>query len=79
MSGSVRQLDSGIAAKRHIKFIAWKVPLMEENNLSNSFLYRLNYARCLGFEVVPFLTYTNNDKETLSLIIESLKKWCKRK
>ena len=73
MSGSVRQLDSGIAAKRHIKFIAWKVPLMEENNLSNSFLYRLNYARCLGFEVVPFLTYTNNDKETLSLIIESLK------
>ena len=73
VSGSVRQLDSGIAAKRHIKFIAWKVPLMEENNLSNSFLYRLNYARCLGFEVVPFLTYTNNDKETLSLIIESLK------
>ncbi len=73
VSGSVRQLDSGIAAKRHIKFIVWKVPLMEENNLSNSFLYRLNYARCLGFEVVPFLTYTNNDKETLSLIIESLK------
>ena len=73
VSGSVRQLDSGIAAKRHIKFIAWKVPLMEGNNLSNSFLYRLNYARCLGFEVVPFLTYTNNDKETLSLIIESLK------
>lgn len=73
VSGSVRQLDSGIAAKRHIKFIAWKVPLMEEDNLSNSFLYRLNYARCLGFEVVPFLTYTNNDKETLSLIIESLK------
>lgn len=73
VSGSVRQLDSGIAAKRHIKFIAWKVPLMEENNLSNSFLYRLNYARCLGFDTVPFLTYTNNDKETLSLIIESLK------
>lgn len=73
VSGSVRQLDSGIAAKRHIKFIAWKVPLMEENNLSNSFLYRLNYAKYLGFEVVPFLTYTNNDKETLSLIIESLK------
>lgn len=73
VSGSVRQMDSSIAAKRHIKFIAWKVPLMEENNLSNSFLYRLNYARCLGFEVVPFLTYTNNDKETLSLIIESLK------
>lgn len=75
VSGSVRQLDSGIAAKRHIKFIAWKVPMMEENNLSNSFLYRLNYARRLGFDTVPFFTYTNksSDKENLSLIIESLK------
>lgn len=75
VSGSVRQLDSGVAAKRHIKFIAWKVPMMEENNLSNSFLYRLNYARCLGFDTVPFLTYTNksSDKENLPLIIESLK------
>lgn len=75
VSGSVRQMDSSIAAKRHIKFIAWKVPVMEDNKFSNSFLYRLNYAKCLGFETVPFFTYTNksSDKENLQLIIESLK------
>lgn len=79
VSGSVRQLDSGIAAKRHIKFIAWKVPVMEENKISNSFLHRLNYAKCLGFETVPFLTYTNksDDRENLSLMIESLKNCAK--
>lgn len=75
VSGSVRQMDSSIAAKRHIKFIAWKVPVMEDNKFSNSFSYRLNYAKCLGFETVPFFTYTNksSDKENLQLIIESLK------
>ena len=75
VSGSVRQMDSSIAAKRHIKFIAWKVPVIEDNKFSNSFLYRLNYAKCLGFETVPFFTYTNksSDKENLQLIIESLK------
>lgn len=75
VSGSVRQMDNSIAAKRHIKFIAWKVPVMEDNKFSNSFLYRLNYAKCLGFETVPFFTYTNksSDKENLQLIIESLK------
>lgn len=80
-SGSVRQLDSNIAAKRHIKFIAWKVPVLEENELSNSFLYRLSYANRLGFEVVPFFTYTNksDDKENLALIIESLQNWAREK
>lgn len=78
-SGSVRQLDSGVAAKRHIKFIAWKVPEMEESKISNSFLHRLNYAKCLGFETVPLFTYTNksDDRENLSLMIESLKNCAK--
>lgn len=79
VSGSVRQLDSSIAAKRHIKFIAWKVPVMEESKFSNSFLYRLNYAKCLGFETVPLLAYTNksNDRESIPLMIESLKECAK--
>lgn len=78
-SGSVRQLDSGVATKRHIKFIAWKVPEMEESKISNSFLHRLNYAKCLGFETVPLFTYTNksDDRENLSLMIESLKNCAK--
>lgn len=79
VSGSVRQLDSSIAAKRHIKFIAWKVPVMEENEFTDDFHYRLNFAKSLGFKTVPLFTYTNksDDRENLSLMIESLKECAK--
>ena len=72
VSGSVRQLDNRIAAQRHIKFVAWKVPT---EVCSNSFLNRLKYAKELGFEIVPLFTYSNesNDKENLPEMIESLK------
>ena len=72
VSGSVRQLDNRIAAQRHIKFIAWKVPT---EVCSNSFLNRLKYAKELGFEIVPLFTYSgkSNDKENLPEMIESLK------
>ena len=71
-SGSVRQLDNRIAAQRHIKFVAWKVPA---EVCSNSFLNRLKYAKELGFEIVPLFTYSgkSNDKENLPEMIESLK------
>ena len=52
VSGSVRQLDSGIAAQRHIQFIAWKVISGYDNN---SFSERLNWLETLGFTVVPRL------------------------
>ena len=52
VSGSVRQLDSGIAAQRHIQFIAWKVISGYDNN---SFSERLNWLETLGFMVVPRL------------------------
>ena len=72
VSGSVRQLDNRIAAQRHIKFVAWKVPT---EVCSNSFLNRLKYAKELGFEIVPLFTYSgkSNDKENLPEMIESLK------
>lgn len=72
VSGSVRQLDSRIAAQRHVKFIAWKVPT---EVCSNSFLNRLMYAKDLGFEIVPLFTYSgkSDDKENLPDMIESLK------
>lgn len=82
VSGSVRQLDSNIAAQRHIKFIAWKVPNIEdEMKNDNSFLFRLNFVRNLGFEIVPFLTYSNNtsDYENCEKMVESLKEEAKRK
>lgn len=52
VSGSVRQLDSGIAAQRHIQFVAWKVVSGYDNN---SFSERLNWLEALGFTVVPRL------------------------
>lgn len=73
-SGSVRQLDSKTAAKRHIKFIAWKVPTeVPEGICSNSFLHRLMCARDFGFEIISFLAYSSSDKEHLPEMIESLK------
>lgn len=70
VSGSVRQLDSKIAAQRHIQFIAWKVPT-EKNTMYKSFCD----LKKLGFTVVPYLTYSNNssDKENLSKMIDFLK------
>lgn len=75
VSGSVRQLDSNIAARRHIKFIAWKMPTPIEGFDSNdSFLHRLIYIKGLGFEVVPLLTYAEKaDGEYINEMIEALR------
>lgn len=74
-SGSVRQLDSKTAAKRHIKFIAWKVPT---EVASNSFINRLQYAAELGFETVPFLPIRgNSNAEFINIVIEQLQKQAK--
>ena len=48
-SGSIRQLDSEIAAQRNMQFIAWK--LIKGCN-SNSFLDRLKFMTALGFTMV---------------------------
>lgn len=49
-SGSIRQLDSSIAAQRDMKFIAWKL-IKGINN--NSFFDRWIFMDSLGFDVVP--------------------------
>jgi DNA ligase (NAD+) len=69
-SGSIRQLDSKVAAKRNLRFIAWKCV----NGINdNSFLKRLNKMQELGFEVVPHRTVPPNaTKEELEQIIEEL-------
>ena len=77
-SGSVRQLDSSIAAQRHIKFIAWKVPSEIDNaSFNNSFFHRLKYVQSLGFDIVPLLTYANGtyDEDHIEEMIESLKNY----
>lgn len=64
-SGSVRQLNSEIAAQRKLRFIAWKLVDGYDNN---SFAKRLDYLEELGFEVVPRL-YTFDDKSITFLKI----------
>ena len=68
VSGSVRQLDSSIAAQRHIKFIAWKVPT---DIGINSFRDRLEFVKKLGFDIIP--SVTTNDIEHFDFLIENLK------
>lgn len=76
-SGSVRQLDSKIAAQRHIKFIAWKVPT---DIASSSFINRLQYASDLGFDTVPFLPIRGNcNAEFINIVVEQLRKRAKEK
>lgn len=71
-SGSVRQLDSKIAAQRHIKFIAWKVPT---DIASSGFINRLQYAAELGFDTVPFLPIRgNSNAEFINIVIEQLQR-----
>ena len=56
VSGSIRQLDSAIAAQRNMRFIAWKciTPFMlnGESDNNNSFEWRLEQLYKMGFEVV---------------------------
>lgn len=77
-SGSVRQLDSKITAQRHLKFIAWKVPYIEneiewydeetgENVTTKTLSSYANKLKCikeLGFDIVPYTTHTTFSDRT---------------
>jgi DNA ligase (NAD+) len=52
-SGSIRQLDSNIAAERNMKFIAWK---SIKGCNDNSFIYRWAWMSSLGFDVTPMVS-----------------------
>lgn len=77
-SGSIRQLDSGIAAQRNMQFIAWKlvkgwfVPFNSSHN-KNSFRDRLMLLDKLGFDVV---TCMQADKNNIAKAIDWVKKDC---
>ena len=72
-SGSVRQLDSKIAAQRHLKFIVWKMPLESE-----SMRHGLEFAKELGFTVVPYI-YIKDGMFFEDMYIELLKNKAKSK
>lgn len=77
-SGSVRQLNSKITAQRHLKFIAWKVPYIEneiewhdeetDENVTtktlSSYANKLKCIRELGFDIVPYTTHTTFSDRT---------------
>ena len=67
-SGSIRQLDSKIAAQRHMKFVAWKVV----TNIGLEHAERLLYAKGYRFTVVPFEFFDIDDITESD--IEELKK-----
>lgn len=74
-SGSIRQLDSSIAAQRNMKFIAWK---LIKGHDSNSFFERLCFMNEIGFTIVPFYYIEGiriNDR--ISKMIECIKITCK--
>ena len=86
-SGSIRQLDSSVAAQRNMNFVAWKlvkgwvVPnsiggLIDEN----SFFDRLWLLCNLGFDVTPCAKlHRNSSKECINNFIEQIKTICKIK
>lgn len=73
-SGSIRQLDSGVAASRNMKFIAWKLVKGFDNN---SFFERLRFMHEKGFEIVPAY-YIHNIRvdERVNTFIEFIKITC---
>lgn len=80
-SGSIRQLDSSVAAKRNMKFIAWKlvkgwaVPDDIAGSMSeNSFSDRLWLLYNLGFDVTPWAKiHHNTSKDNIDELINQIK------
>lgn len=84
-SGSVRQLDSNVAATRKLKFIAWKLHESKDVNgeqTSYSKFYTVGFRLLhdLGFEIVPHVVI-NAENVTSKFIeenIESIRNECKK-
>lgn len=77
-SGSVRQLDSKVAQKRNIKFIAWKVFGFPELNKQSE---KLDKLQNLGFDIAPWLKYNGitNNEDYLQALIKALQNVAKTK
>lgn len=75
-SGSIRQLDSNIAAQRNMQFVAWKV--IKGCN-DNSFVRRWMFMGALGFDTTPLIPLPTifQDKEQIEIAIEHIKLWAK--
>lgn len=80
-SGTVRQLDSEVAAKRKVRFIAWKLysaVINGEDIAPKLHSERFVMLHNFGFEVVPFALIQENHQLVMPLTIETLKQTCER-
>ena len=84
-SGSVRQFDSSIASKRHLKFIAWKLYYIDESYklYHNKYIDTFNSARLaslneLGFSTVPYVIISNCDSNSFESNVKFLKLCCEK-
>ena len=81
-SGSIRQLDSSVAAKRNMQFIAWKlikgwvVQFDSTHWNENSFMNQLAFLDYLGFDVVTWIEI--NEHSNIAKAIEWIKQTCKQ-
>ena len=71
-SGSIRQLDSNLAAQRNMQFVAWKVI---KGCSDNSFVRRWMFMSALGFDTTPLIPLPTifQDKEQIEIAIEHIK------
>lgn len=80
VSGSVRQLDSSIAAKRNIKFVGWKLYSIKNPDGKpykiNSYGEGLDLLKTFGFEVVPNYKLISDNVLDYKNAIENIKKEC---
>jgi len=72
-AGSVRQLDSSIAAKRKLDAFLYMVPTAQEVGC-HSHKEALDYIKKLGFKVNPLTTVCNDVKEVWAFIQEMTEK-----
>lgn len=82
VSGSVRQLDSRVAAKRNIRFIGWKLHSMKNPDGTSYGVKKhtyglINLEKC-GFEVVSNITMIDNSVAAYKDAMESIKRDCEK-
>lgn len=73
-SGSVRQLNNEITAKRNVKFYAFTLVKAEEVDFHNSRAYQLDWLADQGFEVVEHYPVTADElEERVAYFAEKIK------
>lgn len=70
-SGSVRQLNSEITAKRKVHFYGFSIGEVADVDFHNSMEEKIQWAQTLGFEMVPYVKVT---KDNIEEVIEQFSK-----